>query len=96
MKKTFKLTHEKLNPDRHVDAIKHEVKKYIKRERRRKLPDKSDYWDFACRFGADELTSDDIHLSEINASIDWAVSEQLPSFYLEIIAKPGYREKTNS
>ena len=94
MKKTFKLTHEKLNPDRHVDAIKHEVKKYIKRERRRELPDKADYWDFACRFGADELTSDDIHLSEINASIDWAVSEQLPSFYLEIIAKPGYRVRT--
>jgi len=96
MKKTFKLSHEKLNPDRHVDAIKHEVKKYIKRERRRKLPVDADYWDFDCRFGAEELTSDDIHLSEINASIDWAVSENLASFYLEIMARPGYRTKNSN
>lgn len=93
MKKTFKLTHEKIKIPRLVDAIKHEVKKYIKRERRRALPESADYWDFDCRFGADEASSKVIHLSEINKSISWAESEQLKSFYLEILAKPCSRNK---
>ena len=93
MKKTFKLTHEKIKIPRLVDAIKHEVKKYIKRERRRALPERADFWDFDCRFGADEASSKVIHLSEINKSISWAESEQLKSFYLEILAKPCTRNK---
>jgi len=93
MKKTFKLTHEKIKTPRLVDAIKHEVKKYIKRERRRVLPESADFWDFDCRFGANEASSKAIHLSEINKSISWAESEQLKNFYLEILAKPGSRNK---
>jgi hypothetical protein len=93
MKKTFSLTHEKLKLPRLVEAIKHEVKKYIKRERRRALPDGADYWDFDCRFGTDEASSKVIHLSEINKSISWAESEQLESFYLEILVKPCSRKK---
>ena len=38
MKKTFKLTHEKIKPARLVEKFKYEVKKYVKRERRRSLP----------------------------------------------------------
>ena len=94
MKKTFKLTHPKLQLPRLVDAIKHEVKKYIKRERRRALPEGDDYWDFDCRFGTDEASSEVIHLSEINKSISWAESEKLESFYLEILAKPCRRNIT--
>ena len=93
MKKTFKLTHEKLTLPRLVEAIKYEVKKYIKRERRRTLPDDADYWDFDCRFGVDESSSEVIHLTEINKSISWAEVEQLESFYLEIMAKPCSRGK---
>ena len=95
MKKTFKLTHEKIKLPRLVDAIKHEVKKYIKRERRRNLPEDADYWDFDCRFGAEEASSEVIHMSEINKSISWAESEQLESFYLEILAKPCRRGKSS-
>ncbi|MDH5666056.1 MAG: DUF6172 family protein [Nitrosopumilus sp.] len=94
MKKTFKLTHEKLTLPRLVESIKYEVKKYIKRERRRTLPEGSDYWGFDCRFGADEASSEVIHLSDINKSISWAEAEQLESFYLEIIAKPCSRGNT--
>ena len=93
MKKTFKLSHEKLSVPRLVEAIKYEVKKYIKRERRRTLPDDADYWDFDCRFGVDEESSEAIHLSAINKSISWAESEQLESFYLEIMVKPCARNK---
>jgi hypothetical protein len=93
MKKTFKLSHERIAVPRLVEAIKHEVKKYIKRERRRALPEDADYWDFDCRFGTDEASSEVIHLSEINKSISWAESEQLESFYLEVMVKPCSRIK---
>ncbi len=93
MRKTFKLTHKKIKLPRLVEAIKHEVKKYIKRERRKKLPPKVDFWDFDCRFGVDEASSEVIHLSAINKSISEAESKQLESFYLEILVKPGYRSK---
>ena len=93
MKKTFKLIDPKLKVSRRVDAIRHEVKKYIKRERRKTLPPKVDFWDFDCRFGVDEASSEVIHLSAINKSISQAESKQLESFYLEILAKPGHRSK---
>lgn len=91
MKKTFKLSHPKIKVPRLVEAIKYEVKKYIKRERRKTLPPNVDFWDFDCRFGVDEASSDVIHVSAINKSISQAESKQLESFYLEILAKPGYR-----
>jgi hypothetical protein len=78
MKKTFKMTHPKIKVPRLVEAIKYEVK---------------DYWDFDCRYGADEASSEVIHLSAINKSISQAEAEQLESFYLEILVKPGIRSK---
>jgi hypothetical protein len=93
MKKTFTLTHPKLKLPRLVEAIKYEVKKYIKRERRKTLPPNADFWDFDCRFGLDEATSEVIHVSAINKYISEAEAKQYTSFYLEILAKPGYRSK---
>jgi hypothetical protein len=93
MKKTFKLTHPKIKPPRLVEAIKHEVRKYLRRERRKKLPEDVDFWAFDCRFGVDEASSDVVHVSDIDKSIDQAESKQLESFYLEILAKPGHRSK---
>ena len=93
MKKTFKMTHAKIKVPRLVEAIKYEVKKYIRRERKKTLPPDVDYWDFDCRFGVDEASSDVLHLSAINKSISQAELNQLESFYLEILAKPGYRQK---
>jgi len=94
MKKTFLVAHQKIKPPRMFEAFKHEANKYIKRERGKALPEGYDYWGFDCRFGADEDSSEVIHLSEISRSISWAESEGLESFYLEILAKPCKREKT--
>ena len=93
MKKTFKLSHPKLQLPRLVEAIKHEVKKYLQRERRKTLPPGVDYWDFDCRFGADAASSEVIHVADINKAISRAEEQQLESFYLEILAKPGVRGK---
>ena len=93
MKKTFKLTNDKIKPERLIESIKHEIRKYLKRERNKKLTDNADYLDFDCKFGADQSQSEAIHLAEIDKCIGQAVSDGLESFYLEIIAKPGYRNK---
>ncbi|MCP4371699.1 MAG: hypothetical protein GY797_26810 [Deltaproteobacteria bacterium] len=93
MKKTFKLTHPKIKAPRLVVAIKHEVRKYLRRERRKNLPEDVDFWDFDCRFGVDEASSNVIHVADIDKSIEQAESKQLESFYLEILAKPGRRNK---
>ncbi len=91
MKKTFSLIHEKIKTPRLIDAIKHEVKKYIKRERNKKLPKGVDFWDFDCKYGQTETTADIIHVSAINKSIDEAQEKGLTSFYLEVLVKHGHR-----
>jgi hypothetical protein len=91
MKKTFKMSHPKIKVPRLVEAIKYEVRKYIKRERGKPLPPDVDFWDFDCRYGVDEAHSETIHVSDINKFISQAEAEQLETFYLEILAKPGHR-----
>lgn len=91
MKKTFKMSHPKIKVPRLVEAIKHEVKKYLQRERRKPLPPDVDFWDFDCRFGVDEAHCESIHVADINKAISQAEEQQLDSFYLEILAKPGRR-----
>jgi len=91
MKKTFNLTDQKLPLPRLIDSIKHEVKKYIKRERKKPLPQGVDFWDFDCRFGTDEAESEVIHVSAINKNISEAETKEFGSFYLEVLAKPGIR-----
>ncbi len=93
MKKNFKLTHAKIKSPQLVVSIKHEVRKYLRRERRTALPEDADFWAFDCRLGVDEAGSDVVHVSDIEKSIDQAESKKLESFYLEIMAKPGHRSK---
>ena len=96
MKKTFELTHPKIQYARRVDAVKSEVRKYIKRERKKTLPEEVDFWDFDCKFGDTEAEAKAINLAEIDKNINDAEARQLESFYLEILAKPGIRTKKPS
>ncbi|WP_432725578.1 DUF6172 family protein [Variovorax sp. W6] len=92
MRKTFQLQVEGKHPDRLLEAIKHEIRKYIKRERRRELPEGTDYWDFDCRFGASQESAAVIHLSAITGLIDGVAKEGGKQFYIEILAKPAKRK----
>ncbi|MCK5073024.1 MAG: hypothetical protein KAQ98_06325 [Bacteriovoracaceae bacterium] len=93
MKKTFLLTTSNKSPERHLDSIKHEIKKYIARERRKLLSEDVDFWDFDCKIGNNEQEASAIHISEINSKIMSFVTDDKESFYLEILAKPGIRTK---
>jgi hypothetical protein len=92
MKKIFELTHSKIKPARLIEAARRDVKKYLKRENRKSLPDDFDCWNFDCKFGPSEEKAEVILSSEISKCISEAEAESLKSFYLEILAKPGYKK----
>ena len=94
MKRTFQLTHPKIKPERLIEAVRRDVKKYLKREKRKSLPNGVDYWDFDCKFGTTEVKAEIILVSEISKCISEAEVENLESFYIEILAKPGYKKKS--
>lgn len=93
MRKTFKLTHPKIKVARLVEGVKHDVKKYVKKERQKKLPEGVDFWDFDCKFGQTANDLQTIHLAEMNKFIDDAEARQLESICVEITPKPGHRMK---
>ena len=93
MKKTFKLHIEGKNSDRILEGIKHEVRKYLKRERRKTLPSGVDYWDFDCKFGVTEAEAEKVHLAEVIKKMDEVSVAGGDGFYVEIIAAHGVRLK---
>lgn len=92
MKKTFKLNIEGKNRDRLLEATKHEIRKYVKRQRRVPLPAGVDYWDFDCRFGTSAENAEVVHFATITALIDAVATGGGDAFYLELLAKSGYRQ----
>jgi len=93
MKKTYSLVSANKNKERHVEAIKHELKKYMARESRKDLPENHDTWFFDCRFGDSEQNCQALKISDINKSIDEFTQAGKDSFYIEIIARASAKPK---
>ena len=93
MKKLFPMEVPNLKPPRVVEAIKHDVRKYLKRERRKPCPEEIDFWDFDCRIGLTAEEAKPTHVADVNAAIDTASSENWAAIYIEILSKPGHRSK---
>ena len=93
MKKTFSLTAANKAPARQVEAIKHEIKKYMAREKRKPLPADADYWAFDCKIGYTPDDASTIFVNEIRPTIDKYVSEGKETFYLELLVKTGQKKK---
>lgn len=87
MKKTFALTHPKIKRARLVDAVKHDIKKYQARERRKALPSGASFWDFECKFGYAEDTAQSVHPGALKELIDKAEESDSESIYIEMHAK---------
>ena len=92
VKKTFQLNIEGKNRDRVIEATKHEIRQYVRRERRKALPQGADYWDFDCKFGTRPDNAQDVHFATLTALIDAVTKEGGAAFYLELLAKPGHRK----
>ena len=87
MKKTYKLEHPKIKAPRIVDSIKHDIKKCLKKERKKALPKGSKYWGFDCKLGASEETAVEVELLSLTKSIDKLVAANSVTVYVEITPK---------
>ncbi len=88
MKKIFKLTDEKKHEDRVLEAVKHEIRKYVKREKKKKLEDaQNTYWDFNCKIGATPESAKTVDFDALIKELDAVKASGATECYVEILAK---------
>jgi len=93
LKKTYQLTSEKKEPARVVEAIKNEIRKYIKREKRKELPEGMNVWNIDCKFAKDDAEPETIQFQDITKCIDEAVELNAKSIYLELLSNAIKKER---
>ena len=91
MKKTYLLAIEGKNRDRLIEAAKHDIRKYIKRERVKDLPKGVDFWDFDCQCGAADASAEPVHVAELFRAVDAVIAAGGDQFYVQVLTKPGHR-----
>jgi hypothetical protein len=91
MKKNFPLQVEGKNSDRVLEAVKHEIRKYFKRERNRALPKEVDFWDFDCTVGLTAESAEVVKVSAVVEGLDALAKQGAASAYVEILSKHGVR-----
>ena len=96
MKKTFRLTEPRLDDARVRDKIRHEVNKYVKRERRKELTEGHERWDFNCRVGAAENSAAPLPLGEVAMAIDRVAADGAAKVYVEIVARARRRSEASA
>ena len=79
------------NRDRLLDAAKHDIRKYVKRERSRPLPPGVDFFDFDCKLGASEGAAATLHFATLMGAIDALVKDGADQFYVEVVTTHGHR-----
>ncbi len=87
MKKIFLLTDPKKDPKRVLESIKHTIRKYIKREKRKELSEDSNFWKINCKFGATEESAIEIRFEDIMKNINSSSEQNLDSFYIELTSE---------
>ena len=91
MKKTFQLKVEGKNRERLLEAAKHDIRKYFKRERAKPLPKGVDFWDFDCKSGYSQDSAAVVPEAGLIKSIDEIVKDGGEQFYVEVLAKGGVK-----
>lgn len=91
MKKTYPLSAEGKHSDRVLEAVKHDIRKYFKRERNRPVPAGADFWDFDCKVGASADAAEVVRVGAVIEAVDAAAKSGSASVYVEILSKHGVR-----
>ena len=89
MKKTYPLRVEGRHPDRVLDAVKHDIRRYFKRERSRPLPKGVRFWDFDCLVGLSPETAQPFKPSQVVSAVGERAQGGASSVYVQIESKPG-------
>ncbi len=92
MQKTFSFVSDSKKPERVADSIKNEIKKYITRERKKKLPEAFNTWHFDCKIGLDDKKTYEIKISDLNKKVDEYLKKEVDSFYVDITSKPANKK----
>lgn len=88
MRKTFPLHHPRKAPGRVLDAIKHDLRNYVQRERRKPLPEGAASWDFRCTVGATADSAELIALKQISATLDAVARTGATEVFVDLTAFP--------
>jgi hypothetical protein len=91
MKKNYPLQAEGKHPDRVLEAVKHDIRKYFKRERNRDVPKGVDFWDFDCKVGLSAESAEIVRVSGVIEAVDAAAKTGAVAVYVEILGKHGVR-----
>jgi transposase len=91
MKKTFPLKAPGKEDARVRDKIRHELNKYARRERKKKLPEGFEEWNLTCKVGASVAAAAELPLKEVGAAIDQVAAAGATEVYVEIVAVAGHR-----
>jgi hypothetical protein len=86
MKKTFPLHVSGKDDARVLESIKNDIRKYLKRERRKPFPEGFDLWDFNCKIGPDQAGATPTTAGEIVTALDALVQTGVEQVYVEILA----------
>lgn len=91
MKKTFPLQAPGKDDARVRDKVRHEVNKYVRRCRRKEVPEGFAQWEFVCQVGASAETAENKPLKDVAAAIDAVAAGGAAQVYLAIEALPSQR-----
>lgn len=91
MRKTFPLQIAGLADARVLEGIKHDVRKYLKRERRKTLPEGFTAWEFDCKVGANAESAAVVSVEDVVSALDPIAASGAESVYVEILARAGQR-----
>jgi hypothetical protein len=92
MKKIFPLKAPGKDDARVRDKIRHELNKYVRRERQKQLPEGFDLWAFNCKVGLSQSAAEAKPLKEIGGTIEAVAQAGATEVYVEIVAAPGLRK----
>ena len=96
MKKKFPLKAPSKADARVLEIVKNELRKYVQREQRKKLPEGFTRWEFACKVGPDAETAVVKPLSDVIAAVEAVAKSGGAAVYVEIIALPGRKTDPSS
>ncbi len=94
MKKTFPLKAPGKDDARVRDKIRHEINKYVRRERKKTVPEGFDLWNLNCKIGASSEAAEVLPLKEVGGAIDKVAATGADVVFVEVVAVAGHRTFT--
>jgi len=91
MRKTFPLHLPDKTDSQVMTALQLTLNKYVKRERRKPLPEGARGWTLLCRLGTSQETAQPCEWPNVHSGIQAIARAEHPEVYVEIIAAPSMR-----